>query len=362
LKFLLWAADRMAALPGVEWVVASPPVFWVVTFHLLMLAGFYFYWPRPRPEEPSPRWKARREFLLKGRVWYLRVMWIFVLVASVVFLWDKARTQPFRVTYLSVGHGNAVVLRSPEGRVMVLDGGKENKGADRFNPLVTYLRHEGIGKVDGILLTHPDEDHVGGFYNLLGACPVAKVYESERNTSNSFIYRRFEERIAASGAAHEWVRGGDVIPALGSVPMTVLHPRDDFHPRFHTDNNLSVASLSGYGGVRFLFPGDLEKDGLLRLFNENPALTGLDWLMAPHHGRRSGEPGLCARNLTPRFIVLSDWRDYPDDHGLFERARPGARVLSTAEDGAIEVEVAADGRGRWRTFEEGKWNLFEGKN
>jgi competence protein ComEC len=358
LKALLWAADRMAGLPGVEWVVASPPAFWMLTFHALMILGFYFYWPRPRPEEPSPAWKARWENLRKGRAWYGRAVGIFLLFAGAVYLWAKAGPQPLKVTYLSVGHGNAVVIRSSEGKVLVLDGGKENKGADRFHTLVTYLRHEGIGKVEGALLTHPDEDHVGGLCNLLGACPVGRVYESERNPADSVIYRRFEERVRASGAAHEWVKGGDSLDVLGALPIAVLHPSDSFHPRMHPDNNLSVATFLTYGGMRFLFPGDLEKEGLLRLINENPRLTGLDWLMAPHHGRRSGEPDLCAKALGPRFTVLSDGRDHPDDHGTFGQARPGAEVLSTALDGAVEVEVEKDGRGRWRTFREGKWHRF----
>jgi competence protein ComEC len=348
----------MAGLPGVEWVVASPPAFWMLTFHALMILGFYFYWPRPRPEEPSPAWKARWENLRKGRAWYGRAVGIFLLFAGAVYLWAKAGPQPLKVTYLSVGHGNAVVIRSSEGKVLVLDGGKENKGADRFHTLVTYLRHEGIGKVEGALLTHPDEDHVGGLCNLLGACPVGRVYESERNPADSVIYRRFEERVRASGAAHEWVKGGDSLDVLGALPIAVLHPSDSFHPRMHPDNNLSVATFLTYGGMRFLFPGDLEKEGLLRLINENPRLTGLDWLMAPHHGRRSGEPDLCAKALGPRFTVLSDGRDHPDDHGTFGQARPGAEVLSTALDGAVEVEVEKDGRGRWRTFREGKWHRF----
>lgn len=358
LKVLLWAADRMAGLPGVEWVVASPPAFWVGLYHILLLAGFYFYWPRPRPEEPSARWKAQKEKLDKARRWYRKVVALFLFAAAVAFLWGKMGRQPLRITYLSVGHGNAVVVRSPQGKVLVLDGGKETKGPDRFHPLVTYLRHVGVGKVEGVLLTHPDEDHVGGLYNLLGACPVARVYESGRNWSKSSIYRLFEARTRALGIPREEVDGGGSIPGFEPLDLEVLHPSLDFHPRIHADNNLSVVTLATFGGVRSLFPGDLEKEGLLRLINEHPGLTRLDWLMAPHHGRRSGEPGLCAQDLQPHFTVLSDWRDYPDDHVLFKKARAGALVLSTAVEGAVEVEIEGSGEGRWRTFREGKWHGF----
>jgi competence protein ComEC len=241
---------------------------------------------------------------------------------------------------------------------LVLDGGKETKGPDRFHPLVTYLRHVGVAKVEGALLTHPDEDHVGGLCNLLGACPVGRVFESGRNRSESSIYQKFEERVAALKVERKEVEGADTLSGFEPLKLEVLHPSPQFHPRFHPDNNLSIATLVSYGGVRSLFPGDLERDGLQRLFKDHPELARLDWLMAPHHGRRSGEPGLCAQDFEPRFTVLSDWRDYPDDHPLFENSQPEARVFSTALEGAVEVEVEKKGQGRWRTFREGKWHGF----
>jgi len=91
----------------------------------------------------------------------------------------------------------------------------------------------------------------------------------------------------------------------------------------------------------------------LELLRKNPGLKPLDWLMAPHHGRSSGEPGLCEKGLDPSFVVLSDYRDYPDARDQYQAG--GAKVFSTALDGAIEVELNADGTGRYRSYHEARW-------
>jgi beta-lactamase superfamily II metal-dependent hydrolase len=116
--------------------------------------------------------------------------------------------------------------------------------------------------------------------------------------------------------------------------------------------------MVSFGGFNLILPGDLEKDGLMKLFKDNRPFPKVDWLMAPHHGRESGEPALCARGFKPRFVVLSDWRDYPDDHLVYQSMVPGAVVLSTAEEGCIEVEISPKGVGRYRTFLDDQWKPF----
>lgn len=116
--------------------------------------------------------------------------------------------------------------------------------------------------------------------------------------------------------------------------------------------------MVSFGGFHLILPGDLEKDGLMKLFKDNRPFPKVDWLMAPHHGRESGEPALCARGFKPRFVVLSDWRDYPDDHLVYQSMVPGAVVLSTAAEGCIEVEISPKGVGRYRTFLDDQWKPF----
>jgi len=358
LKLLIFLSNGLASLPHAEWIVASPPVFWVAAFHALLLVTFFWYWPHPQPEKPSENWRRWKEGVFNGRRWTIRAWALFLSVTAVAWAVSALRAQPLRATFLDVGHGNAVVFRSPHGKVLVMDGGKETHGPDRYNLLVSYLRHVGVQKVDGALNTHPDEDHVGGLVNLLGTYPVGTVYEGARAQSDSDTYRQFEESILRRHLPLQKLNEGDSLREMEPAEVVLLHPAKGFKPRLHADNNLSLVSLISFGGIRLMVPGDLEKDGILKLLKDHPDLPQIDWLMAPHHGRLSGEPLLCAKNFKPRFVVLSDWRDYPDDHLDFQSVVPNAVVLSTAQDGAIEVEIWPDGRGRYRTWRNQEWKDF----
>src|SRR5581483_110471 len=252
LRLLMSAADQLARLPKAEWVVASPPIGWVLAYHLLLLFSFYWFWPHPRPEDPSPQWKMRFAVILKYRRRCLGAWALFLLGCGAAWALSAFQARPFRMIFLSVGHGNAVVLRSPEGHVLIADGGKETRGPDRYNPVVAYLRHEGIQKVDGLLNTHPDEDHVGGLVNVLSAYPVGHVYEGTRPESDSHIYAAFKEGIREKKTALDPLAQGDRVQDLGPAAVEVLHPPNGYRPKIHADNNRSLASLVAFGGFHLL--------------------------------------------------------------------------------------------------------------
>ncbi len=358
LRLLIHLADWMATWPLAEWIVASPPLVWIFLFHALLLLTFLFFWPLPHPENPSLNWKKRREGVLNYRRWVLRAWILFTVSASLTLLISSLKPQPLRVTFLAVGHGNAVVLQSPEGKVFIVDGGKETRGPDRYLPLVAYLRHQGIRKVVGILNTHPDEDHVGGLVNVVSAYPVLKAYEGAKAQSSSEIYHHFKEELQMKGVPLTALSEGETLNELNPVHLKVVHPPFSYNPPIHPDNNRSVVSLVSWGGFHLVLPGDLEKPGILETLKNNKPFPPVDWLMAPHHGRSSGQPALCAKGFQPRFVVLSDWKDYPEARAIYQKSGEESVVLSTALDGAIEVEVNEDGTGRYRTFQNKDWKKF----
>ncbi len=155
-----------------------------------------------------------------------------------------------------------------------------------------------------------------------------------------------------------FLKQGDSLAEMEPARALVLHPPLNFNPA-KADNNRSVVTEiqypAGPPGIGVLLPGDLEKDGLLKLLADNRPFPRIDWLMAPHHGRASGEPALCARRLKPRFVVFSDQVDYPLSRALYEKNDPGVRIFSTALDGAVELEIFSDGQSRCRTRRNPQW-------
>jgi competence protein ComEC len=357
LKLLVYLTSAMGHWPLAQWIMASPPFEWVLLFYLLLLTAFFFYWPRPKPEKPSEAWKRIHAFFLRGRRWVSVLALLFAAASAAVAGFNQWKPQPLRVTFLAVGHGNAVVLQAPQGKVFIVDGGKESKGPDRYQTVVAYLRHEGIREVAGVFNTHPDEDHVGGLLNVIRAYPVSIAFEGSRARSDSRIYQLYKETLRQKGIPVTYLDEGDQVLGSDPVDWNIVHPAAGFHPRLHEDNNRSVVSLISYGSVQLVLPGDLEKPGLQEMFKNNQTLSNVDWLMAPHHGRNSGEPLLCEKGMHPRFVVLSDYRDYPDARQAYGSG--GTRVFSTSLDGAIEAEWNSDGTGRYRTYRAEQWQAFK---
>ncbi len=358
LKLLILLAEKIALLPGAKLTVASPPGFWVLAFHFLFLLSLFLLWPRIKPEAPSDSWKIKDAVYSRWKKRIGMVWWVFFLFSTFWFIYSTLQPKPLRVIFLSVGHGNAVVVRSPKGQILVVDGGKQTRGSDRYNPVVSYLRHMGIQKVEGILETHPDADHAGGLINVLSAYPVSVAMESSKTQADSRVYHDFKTLIQKQNVKLVQVKEGDQTGILEPAHLKILHPSEGYSPGIHPDNNLSVVSLLSYGGHSMVLPGDLEKEGLLHLLKIYQPFPKVDWLMAPHHGRQTGEPGLCAKGLQPRFVVFSDWKDYPEARARYLEEDPAVEILSTSQEGAIEVEMNGNGTGRYRSFRGGDWKPF----
>jgi len=359
LHLLMALAGWMARWPLAQVIVATPPTAWTLLFHVWLLAAFFAYWPRPEPENPSERWKRKNIFYQRAKKLAAGSGCLFLFLSLALAVMDHCASRPvLRVTFLSVGHGNAVVVQSPQGRILIVDGGKETIGPDRYLPLVAYLRFLGTREVDSALDTHPDEDHVGGLVNLISAFPVRRAYEGVGAKASTDIYQAFHAELNLRQVPLYFLRQGDLLCEMAPVRALVLHPPLRFNPA-KGDNNRSVVTElhypAGPSGVSVLLPGDLEKEGLLKLLADNQPFPPIDWLMAPHHGRASGEPALCARRLKPRFVVFSDQVDYPLSRALYEKSDPGVKVFSTALDGAVELEIFSDGQSRYRTRRNFQW-------
>jgi competence protein ComEC len=363
LHLLMVLAQWIAKWPFAQVIVAPPPMDWILLFHAWLLFTFWAFWPRLTPENPSAKWKSANLFYSRIKKLAVGSGILFLgFSAALLGINQVSRAPSLRVTFLAVGHGNAVVVRSPEDRLLVVDGGKETTGPDRYLPLVSYLRFLGVQKVDAALDTHPDEDHVGGLVNLASAYPLSRAYEGIDAKASTGIYRAFHAELQLKGDPLSYLKDGDHLTEMEPASALILHPPKVFHPRDKADNNRSVVTLMTYPpggpGISVLLPGDLEKEGIEKLLTDHRPFPKVDWLMAPHHGRSSGEPALCARGLKPRFVVFSDAVDYPASRALYEKNDPGVTVFCTGLDGAVELEIFEDGRARYRTHRHPQWIFF----
>jgi competence protein ComEC len=153
---------------------------------------------------------------------------------------------PFYVTFIDVGQGDAILIVSPEGKTVLIDGGSSDSG------VLSYLKSIGISRINIMIATHPHEDHIGGLIQVLETIPVDEVITNGQSHTTS-TYEHFLDAILNTNAKYIEVARGDTI-ALGSLNFNVLNPltiSDEL-------NQNSLVLRLTYGTISFLFMGDAD--------------------------------------------------------------------------------------------------------
>ena len=240
----------------------------------------------------------------------------------------KGAMEPLTVTLLRVGRADAVVLT--EDRTMVIDAGEEDDGAE----LTEFLRKSGVARVDVLIITHFDKDHVGGADTLVEEFPIGRVllpdYEG-RDTE----YTDFLDALAAKNMAPERLTETAVF-SLGAAEVRVEPPASYEAGSGEVDNNLSLITTVVHGENRLVFAGDAEKRRIRQWLADSEPGT-CDFLKLPHHGVYNRGLEELVEALSPRYAAICDSEKNPADSATLELlAEHDVSVLET-KDGRITV-------------------------
>jgi competence protein ComEC len=260
---------------------------------------------------------------------------------------------------LSVGQGDAAVLRTRRGNWMVFDGGSAAGDWDAGKSiLIPFLRRQGASRVAVVILSHPDLDHLGGLASLLNNMPIGRLVDTG-DPVPSAAYERFLAAVDASGTRWLPAAPGDQLQ-LDDVHITILGPPWDSSRVSGSPNATSVAfRLTVAGGFRYLNTGDAtmrEEHGLLASWPIDSLRA--DLMKVGHHGSRTSSAVPFVQAVDPVLAVISSGMRNPYGHPHPETlARLDSasvpRVWRTDRHGTLCVEI--DGRGRWRVRGEAAW-------
>lgn len=261
-----------------------------------------------------------------------------VALMAPAFAWPAAAPAPGDawITTLDAGQGLAVLVRTAH-RALLYDAGPafgtETDSGERI--VLPYLRAIGVARLDGLVLTHNDMDHIGGAASVLAALEADRVLHSLAPASPLLALAPSAERCAA-GQAWEW----------DGVRFEMLHPAAAGAAERRT-NNLSCVLRVSARGRAMLLTGDIERAAEEQLLARAAARLRAEVLLVPHHGSRtsSGEEFLAA--VAPRMAVAPvGYRNrfgHPAPEVLERYARAGVPVVRTDLDGALTVRLGASG-------------------
>ncbi|MFB6350585.1 MAG: ComEC/Rec2 family competence protein, partial [Bradymonadaceae bacterium] len=340
---LAWAGRGMALLAeGLRAVAAEPP-FDIVTGQLAI---------------PTACLMAVGVVVCVGSRWRRRPVAVGVLVVTAALAIGVHRHAPpedrMGLHFIPVGQGDATLARLPDGRTLLVDAGGRRLGADPGSrTVVPYLHRLGIGRLDWVIATHADFDHVGGL-----------VAVAERMRPATFIYhpvegaRRLREVVEVMGrvGARRIALEDRRILAERPVEMRVWKPNVGAGGG---DNDVSLVTRIGYGGRSALLPGDIEAAGEQWFVDRcrTGQFCGVDVVKVPHHGSKTSSTEAFLRATRPGAAVVSAGKfnafGHPagvvveryEDRGvpLWETARHGLVRAIFREDGSVEVRAMRPG-------------------
>lgn len=322
---LLWAGVHLSRL------------FVAIAHAFAALPGAAVELPAPTPGVAATWWAGLAALVfLRGR-W--RWLSLAAPAAAAVHLLSPALAPPSTVdvTFLAVGHGDAIVISS-RGQHALIDGGGVPNGHDTGRRFVLpFLKQRRITSLSLAALSHAHPDHALGLASTLEAVPVERLWLPVDVGHGPLVQPLLD---AAGHAAIEEVEAGDAALRLGDARLEVLAPAG---PRgdFDEENDRSMVLRLSHGQVRFLFTGDVEAAAEAGL---DPGVVTV--LKAPHHGSdTSSTPGFVEKTR-PRHVVFCVGRNnrfgFPRDEVVQRYRAAGARCYRTDLDGAITFK--SDGR------------------
>jgi competence protein ComEC len=238
--------------------------------------------------------------------------------------------------FLDVGQGDGAVLRTPNGRWVVIDVGPASQRSDAgARVVVPFLERHGARSVAAVLISHAHLDHIGGVTALFDHFPVGEVLEPGAPVTDP-LYTGFLAAVARRRIAWHPVHRGEHF-TLDGVRFTVLHPEPAWPGWGEDVNEDSVVLLVEYRAFQALFAGDagFPAEELLR-----SRVGRVDVLKVGHHGSRGSTGDAWLDALRPRLAVISVGRNdygHPAPATLARLAAHGIPVQRTDQEGTISV-------------------------
>jgi competence protein ComEC len=324
---LLKVVAFFASIPYASFFLPTPTVFEIILFYLLL-----FLVVRLRKGK-------------KIRYLFAGLFMVFILDLAFWNLKDSYQ-KDLRLTFIDVGHGDSILVEFPEGKRMLIDGGGLYE--DRFdigkNVIAPFLWEKKIHKIDTLVLTHPDPDHLKGLIFIASHFSIGQFWDNGSQTESEPYLQL--KKILGEKKIKTHVLNEETPPQIiHGVEISVLNP-----PKLDTTqrkarnlsdlNNSSLVLKLRFRNISVLLTGDIGKEAEERMLRKGYSLQA-DILKIPHHGSSSSSSPIFLEKAKPKYAILSvgerNIGKLPRPEVLKRYLELGTHLFRTDRQGAITV-------------------------
>jgi len=323
--------DWMAHWPGNDVPLASPQIWLVISFYLLLLAFLI-----PVEKRPVKKW-------LNGLVAATLAMIVFL--PFVIAPAPQAASSETKLTLLSVGAGQCAVMQLPSGKIVLIDAGSQTPDLWR-RCLGPFLKSQGLRRIDSIYLSHANYDHFSA------AAEAARMGETRWVFTGPGFALEAKEHLAGRHLL-ESLRALPVVVSAGrrieldaQTMLEVLWPPAEADLR---DNDSSLVLKVTSQGRTILFTGDIQ-DAAMRGLLGHPEQVKCDVLVAPHHGSSEDSTARFVEACGAKMILSSNDNTLTQKQVAFDRIVAERQLYRTNRCGAVTVRIDKDGEIQTKTF------------
>jgi len=250
--------------------------------------------------------------------------------------YTKGSAKSMKVHFINVGQGDSVLIQSPNGKNMLIDGGKKSEGVK----VVSFLKSKGVSKLDFVVATHPDADHIGGLISVLNSISVGTFIDSGK-THTTDTYYEMLQLIDTKNIPYKVPTEGEKIALDSALVLHVLNAAsagDD-------NNEASIVLKMNYGKESFLFMGDAD------VKSESEMVAKYDMkatvLKAGHHGSSTSTSQAFINEVKPVTTILSYGKDnsygHPHSEVVNRLKAIGSKIYNTVDYCDISVTTSGTG-------------------
>ena len=309
IKFLIFLAKVGSLIPFNKIYVKTPSIWQIIIYYLIVIfinIAVKIY-NKKKITSVERRFKNLLSLAKYNMKKNNKKIIVSILIICTIFTIIKIVPKNLKIYFIDVGQGDCTLIVTPRGKKILIDGGGSEFGSYDVgkNTLLPYLLDRKINKIDYIMISHLDTDHVGGLFYVIENLRVEKVVISKQQEKTENLEKLID--ILNQGKVQlELVEAGDFINIEKNLNFNILWPDSKNFITDNAINNNSIVAKLVYKDFSMLFTGDIEEvaeNRLVNMYKSNNTLKSTV-LKIPHHGSKSSSTKEFLEKINPKIALI----------------------------------------------------------
>lgn len=271
-----------------------------------------------------------------GKLFLVSIILVSFLICLIT-LFSFGSSKKLRVSFLDIGQGDSILVQTPSGHDMLIDGGGDTRVLEKIAKELSYFDHH----LDVIVATHPDADHITGLISVLRKYDVDHIIISPID-GHTGVFDELQKSIRDEHRDMHVGKKGDEIIFGDGVVAHILYPGPNFHGDQKDTNSASVSMVITYGDESILLTGDLPSTHEGELIGDILP-HGVTIYKAGHHGSKYSSGDQLLSYIRPEYAVISAGKDnkygHPSGEALARLTTYSQEIISTIDRGTISFSL-----------------------